>query len=355
MTYAHKEIQGRMITIKEIARQLEMSTTTVSNVIHGKTGEVSAETIDRVRTYLDKVGYVPNLNAQNLAGNQSHIIGVVIKTRGDRYINILSEPFVSTILGSIERSIREAGYYMMLYISEDMTDILDKVAAWNTDGLLLFWMMDEDALRVYKKYRKPVVCIDTYISRDIIDQFENSFVNIGLEDEEGTYRATRYLTGLGHKKIAFLSDNRVAGVDMRRFNGYRRALKEAGIGFEEEDFFELQSGKHDINGSIDSLADKAARYSAVICCSDVYASMLISSCQRKGIDIPGELSVIGFDDTFPGTLCHPPITTVHQDIEEKGYLAIKTLLKMIQGERPENDQIIMKPTLVVRDSTSVPK
>ena len=343
-----------MITIKEIAKELNMSTTTVSNVIHGKTGEVSSDTIERVRSYLDKVGYVPNLNAQNLAGNQSHIIGIVIKTQADRYLNILSEPFVSEILGSIEQVIREAGYYMMLYISEDIADILNKVAAWNTDGLMLFWMLDDDAPRVYKRYRKPIVCVDTYISSDVADQLGGTLVNIGLDDEDGAYKAVSYLTGLGHRKIAFLSDSKDAGVDLKRFRGYRRALEEAGIEYSDRDFFELRSGRHEITESMERLAIKARNYTAVICCSDVYACMLIGACEKAGIKIPQELSIIGFDDTFPSTLCRPSITTVHQDIAGKGRLAINTLLSMVRGEKPESNEVIMQTSLIVRNSTAPP-
>ena len=339
-----------MITIKDIARQLDMSTTTVSNVIHGKTKEVSQETIERVRAYLDKVGYVPNLAAQNLAANQSRIIGVVIKTRKDRYMNILSEPFVSRILGVIEQEIREAGYFMMLYISEDMMDILNKVAAWNTDGLLLFWMVDDDALRVYKRYRKPVVCVDTYISREVIDQFEHSFVNIGLEDEKGTYDAVSYLLKLGHQRIAFLSDDR-SGVNRERYKGFCRALDEAGKEHGEEDYFELNSGKDEIYESMAQLAKRAAGYDAVLCCSDVYACIFTKALERAGLEVPAGISVMGFDDTIPGVISRPSITTVHQDIEKKGELAIGTLLRMIQGETFENDQIILKTSIIEREST----
>ncbi|MBQ7507626.1 MAG: LacI family DNA-binding transcriptional regulator [Lachnospiraceae bacterium] len=338
-----------MITIKEIARQLNMSTTTVSNVIHGKTGEVSPETEQRVRSYLEEVGYIPNINARNLAANHSNIIGVVIKTRENHYMHILSEPFVSEILGGIEEMIRKAGYYMMLYISDDMADILNKVAAWNTDGLLLFWMLDDDALRVYKRFRKPVVCVDTYISEETRAQFENSFVNIGLEDEAGTHEAISYLIKTGHRRIGFLSDNH-EGVDLVRFRGYRRALEEAGIKYSNKDFFELCSTKGEIESSMKKLAEKAKKYEAVFCCSDVYASMLINSCERIGISVPEDLSVIGFDDTFPSRLSRPSITTIHQDIVERGRLSIELLLKMIIGEKPESDQIIMKPKLVIRES-----
>ncbi len=116
-----------MITIKEIASRLGLSTTTVSNVIHGKTKEVSAETIARVQKFLEEVEYVPNINARNLAQGQSKIIGVVLKTLDFRLWysdNILSDPFVAEMIGGIERAVREAGYYMMLYISDDIAEII---------------------------------------------------------------------------------------------------------------------------------------------------------------------------------------------------------------------------------------
>ena len=156
-----------MITIKEIASRLGLSTTTVSNVIHGKTKEVSAETIARVQKFLEEVEYVPNINARNLAQGQSKIIGVVLKTLDFRLWysdNILSDPFVAEMIGGIERAVREAGYYMMLYISDDIAEIIQHISIWNVDGLILFSMMDDDGNRVAAKYHKPIVCIDTYSS-----------------------------------------------------------------------------------------------------------------------------------------------------------------------------------------------
>ena len=172
-----------MITIKEIASKLGLSTTTVSNVIHGKTKEVSADTIERVQKFLEEVEYVPNINARNLAQGQSKIIGVVLKSLEFRLWhsdNILSDPFVSEMIGGIEKAVREAGYYMMLYISDDIAEIIQHISIWNVDGLILFCMMDDDANRVAAKYHKPMVCIDTYSTEKSDD-----FINVGLDDEQG--------------------------------------------------------------------------------------------------------------------------------------------------------------------------
>ncbi len=343
-----------MITIKEIAKQLEMSPTTVSNVIHGKTKEVSPETIERVRQFLEKVEYVPNMTARNLAQNKSKIIGAVLKTTEDRYSHILMDPFVSEMLGGIERVVREAGYFLMLYISDDIAEIIDRITSWNADGLLLFWMMDDDALRVHKKYRKPVVSIDTYMSRETAEKFQQSqFVNIGLEDEKGAYEATSYLIGRGHRKIAILTDKR-DGVDLVRFRGYRRALEDAGIEYSDRYFFELRSTRDEIGKSLERLAKKAEKVSAVFCCSDMFAAMFINACIRHGLRVPEDVSVVGFDDNIniSERLCRPALTTVHQDIAGKGELAAKTLIDLLQGKGAENSRIIMKTKLMERDSVA---
>ena len=257
-----------MITIKEIASRLGLSTTTVSNVIHGKTREVSAETIECVQKFLEEVEYVPNINARNLAQGQSKIIGVVLKSLDFRLwhsSNILSDPFVADMIGGIEKAVREAGYYMMLYISDDIAEIIQHISIWNVDGLILFSMMDDDGNRVAAKYHKPIVCIDTYSSKN-----NDDFVNVGLDDEKGTYDAVQYLISNGHRKIGFVTDNRV-GVDEQRFWGYRRALAEAGIEYSDKNFFFLKPGEE--NSQIKMLRSCAKKQKIIRRCFAARTSM----------------------------------------------------------------------------------
>ena len=343
-----------MITIKEIAKELNMSPTTVSNVIHGKTKEVSQGTIERVRDFLEKVEYVPNINARNLAQNQSKIIGMVIKSSEDRYAHILSDPFVSEMLGAIEQTVREAGYFLMIYISNDITDIIKRVATWNVDGLLLFWMLNDDAIRVYQSFRKPAVYIDTYVDWDAIEEIGKMYVNVGLEDEKGVYEAVSYLISKGHQRIGFLTDS-FNGVDRERFLGYRRALADAGIEYRDRNFFEIRTEKSKIDDSLARLAKKAKDFTAIFCCSDNFAAMMINACENIGIRVPQDISIMGFDDYLSGRLFRPGLTTMHQDISEKGAIAARTLIDMVQGNEPETHQIIMKTKLVVRDSVAAPR
>ena len=337
-----------MITIKEIAAQLNMSTTTVSNVIHGKDREVSEEKRAIVREFLDKVDYVPNINARNLAQNESKIIGVALKARADKYENLIMDPFVSELIGGIEETIRNAGYFMMLYISRDTEKIMRYVSTWNVDGLILFGMIGDDGIRVSARYKKPIVCIDTYSIEGL-----KHFTNVGLDDEKGTYEMVKYIISCGHNRIAFMSDN-TNGVDYARFSGYRRALEDAGIEYKEEDFLKIRPRSEEIEESLEEMCLRSMEYTAVMCVSDLYAVTLMSALSDRGIRIPEGISIAGFDDNMLGSLHRPALTTVHQDVKQKGVVAAQTLLKQLKGEKTEH-QITLPTRLVIRDTVTTPR
>jgi LacI family transcriptional regulator len=337
-----------MITIKEIAQKLNMSTTTVSNVIHGKEGEVSEEKRKIVQDFLDQVDYVPNINARNLAQNESKIIGVALKARADKYENLIMDPFVSELIGGIEETIRNAGYFMMIYISRDTEKIMRHVSTWNVDGLILFGMLDDDGIRVSTRYKKPIVCIDTYSIEGL-----KHFTNVGLDDEAGTYEMVKYIISCGHKKIAFMSDN-TKGVDLARLTGYKRALEEAGIEFKEEDFLKIRPKSDEIDESLEEICRRSLDYTAIMCVSDLYAVTLMSALQDRGIRVPEGISIAGFDDNMLGSLYRPALTTVHQDVKKKGVVAAQTLLKQIKGEETDH-QITLPTRLVIRDTVTKPR
>ena len=332
-----------MITIKEIAKQLNMSTTTVSNVIHGKTGEVSYETQVKVQEFLQKVDYVPNINARNLAQNESKIIGLALKARADKYENLIMDPFVSELIGGVEETIRNAGYFMMLYISSDTSEIMRHVSTWNVDGLILFGMIGDDGIRVSEKYKKPIVCIDTYSIEGL-----KHFTNIGLNDEQGTYDITNYLISKGHKKIAFLSDN-MNGVDLARLNGYKMALADAKIPYKKSNFIKIRPKADEIEESLDEICKQSKDFTAIVCVSDLYAVTLLAAMEDRGIRVPEDISVVGFDDNMLGKLHRPALTTVHQDVKVKGITAADTLLKQLAGNKTPN-QIQLPTHLVIRDT-----
>ena len=332
-----------MVTIKELAKRLNLSTTTVSNVIHGKTKEVSPSTIERVQKALIEYDYIPNINARNLAQNKSKIIGVAMKARADKSPNLFSDPFIAEMVGGIEKIIRNSGYFMMIYVSHDLKEIMKQVSTWNVDGLIAFGIGDDAIGMIRERYKKPIICIDGYLTGG-----HPEIVNIGLEDEKGTYDAIRHLIGKGHRKIAFLSDD-VDIVDRERLKGFRRAVEEAEIGYREEDFLRLHPWEDKIEASLDEISDRLRAYTAVFCVSDLYAVRLMTFLNDRGVRVPEDISVVGFDDNLLGKFFRPALTTVHQDAEKKGTLAAETLISMLNGKEVPED-IVLETYLVVRDT-----
>lgn len=323
---------------------LGISTTTINNVIHGKTGEVSKATIEKVQKMLEEYEYVPNMNARNLAKNKSKIIGVAMKARKEKYDNALKDSYFGELIGAIEKSIRESEYFMMLYVSDDLREILKYVSTWNVDGLILLGMLGDDCIMLKKKFKNPMVFIDSYFCQDVME-----YVNVGLEDTKGSYEITKYLLQCGHRKIAYLADNCI-GVDQERLIGYKMAIEEYGISYQEEDFFLISPGEKEITSSFAEIYRNASQYTAIFCSSDYYAAFIINYLKDQGKNIPEDISVVGFDDNHYAQLVRPALTTVHQDVAQKGEIAVEKLLALIQGETIEESKIILPVKLVIRDS-----
>lgn len=336
-----------MITIKEMAEMLDLSTTTVSNVINGKTSEVSKQTAEKVQKLLDEYDYVPNMNAKNLAQNHSRLIGIVLKGRKDKYEKIFADPFHGELISSLEAAIRTNGYYMMLYTSEDINEIVRNVVSWNTEGLILIGMLHDDYLKIKSKYKKPVVLVDSYTPKNIA-----KYVNIGLDDEQGGYLMTKYLLDCGHRKIAFLADN-MEGVDYIRYLGHQRAFQEYNLNIDLDNLIMIRPSKYERQRNMEEIYAIVHKYTAFMCCSDYYAVTLMKYLRERGIRFPEDLSITGFDDNLYAQISYPALTTIHQDISQRGTMAVEYLLKIIDGWVPKTADVYLPVSLVIRDSVKI--
>jgi LacI family transcriptional regulator len=333
-----------MITIKEMANMLGLSTTTVSNVIHGKTKEVSQETIDKVNKLLEEYDYVPNINARNLASNKSRLVGVGIIAKKN-YKNYLKDPFASEVIGAIERELKKNGYYLMAYFSDDAQEVIHTVTSWNVDGMILIGMRQEDCELFQKKYKKPQVYIDSQLSGVTFHG-----VNIGLEDKKGGYLLARHLIEQGHRNILFLADN-FQGIDYARYCGFEEAMKEAGYPFSKDNnFMKIDSGEEELEKSLDEVYKVWNRYTALFAASDFYALRIINKLWDNGIKVPEDVSVVGFDDNMYAKMARPSITTVHQNPTRKGELAVEYLMRQLGGETMVDINIDLPVELIVRDT-----
>lgn len=329
-----------MITIAEIAEILGVSSTTVSNVINGKTNQVSQKTVDRVNSALKKYNYTPNLSAVNLAKKNSKIIGMVLICEKGERDNYLLDPFTAEIIGAVEHSVRKIGFHLMLYISPDMEAIINWIKSWNMDGLIVLGLKDSTNKKLKANFSKPFVTIDSYLS-------DPNNYNVGFNDREGAYLMTKYLIESGHKDILFIADNQV-GVDFYRYCGYKDALSESNL---DEHFFKIPIVDEERSFSYDILSKMVDSYTAFLCASDFYCANIISALSDRGISVPQDISVTGFDDTYLAKIYRPRLTTIRQCVAKKGSEAVKMLTELIKDEIPKNKKINLKPELIIRDSS----
>lgn len=332
-----------MITIKEMANMLGISTTTVSNVIHGKTTEVSKETIEKVTRLVEEYEYVPNINARNLASNKSGIIGVGVVCK-EKDSNYLKDAFVSELVGEIERELKKNGYFIMLYFSDSAEEMIRTITSWNVDGMILFGMREEECALIQKRFRKPQVFVDSYLG-----SIKLRGVNIGLDDRRGGYEMGRYLIGQGHRDILFLADN-FYGADYERYCGFSAAMTEAGCPIGQSNFFKLGSGEAELERSLAELYRICGKYTALFAASDYYALRIINYLWDKGVCVPRDISVAGFDDNIYSKMSRPGITTVHQSTKQKAELAVAYMMKLLAGEVLRDNWVILPVTLAIRDT-----
>lgn len=332
-----------MVTLKDIAKKANVSVTTVSNVIHGNHRRVAPETIEKIRAIIQESNYVPNMTARSLVNKLSKIIGVINHVVPEKSGSFISDPFHSVIIEGIEEKLREKGYYLMIRTVYSEDELFSLLRNWNIDGLILTGLFQDEFFEKLVKADVPFVLVDSYIDKQKV-------LNIGLEDCNGGYMATKYLIDKGHRDIVFASPIiKQNGVVEERFKGYKLALKEAGIPFDKKNVYQQEIS---ITEGIELGHKLASRtdITAIFATADILAAGIISGLNEHGKRVPDDFSVIGFDDLYISSLTAPRLTTIHQDTQEKGKVAAESLINVIEGNPVINNNIILPVKLVERHS-----
>lgn len=336
-----------MATIKQIAQKAGVSPTTVSNVLHGNTAKVSPATLEKVQAILKEENYAPNMGAIILAHSNSRIVGVIMFMEARSDETVLEDPFTSTILGVIEEEIRSNDYFMMIHTTADIDEVLRLAATWKLDGLILLWVPGEICSTIRKSIDTPVVFIDCYFDDD-----GQAYHNIGLEDRLGGYEMTQYLLSMGHTRIAFLSSVwGFPGSDHARHGGFKQAFRDKGLPLSDEHFISLSRNRQERQEQYRRLTTEPT-FSALFFSADYYAADAINFFQDNRVDVPGQISVVGFDDNIFSRLVSPRLTTVHQDVAQKGRCAVSMLMKLMKDEPVVEANVRLPVQLVIRDSVT---
>lgn len=333
-----------MVTIKEIARQAGVSTTTVSNVLHKKNARVSAETIEKVERLLAENNYIPRLGLNALTNRSSRIICILITTpefaRGSAY----ETPFYGNMLGHLEHLLRERGYYIMIFSDKNVEEIEKMTVGWNVDGIITISMPYRHLQKIAGLSETPIVSIDM----DEMPEGNETYYQITSEDKKGGREMARYLIQQGIKRIVYLA-NVDHGADHLRFVGIREAVREADceILLEEKrlprDYRERKKCYQDFLKYVGT--DTALFFS-----TDFNAAEMISFLHRNHVKIPDEISVAGMDDDVFASIVYPRLTTIRVNVEEKAETAVEVLMKLINGEECEKNVYKTTVQLIKRES-----
>ncbi len=333
----------RNTTIKDVAKEANVSVATISYVLNGKES-ISEETKSRVYAAMEKLNYIPNLSARGLVKNTSKLIGVVIPQTEPGSKLMFSNTFYSEIMSSIEYHARLRGYHVLISATDANESYFTLAKQRNLDGIIIIGAYPDGFYEEIKKAQIPIVLIDSYFS-------DHYFHSIRINDQYGGYLATKYLLDMGHREIGiFTGKIKEGGVVKKRYDGYLDALREYGIEPDSKKVFEgimdYESGL--INAQ--KLIDNKTKVTAVFCIADILAIGAIKGFIKKGVKIPEDISIIGFDNLAISEYIMPGLTTIQQNISGKGEEAVNLLFNSMSGTFNTKQETILPISIVERES-----
>lgn len=329
-----------MATIKDVAALAGISYTTVSHVVN-KTRPVSEEARLKVEAAIKSLDYVPSAVARSLKAKTTATIGLLVP-------NSLN-PYFAELARGIEDYCERNGYCVILCNSDDNPDkqrsYLRVLLEKRIDGLIVASAGGDSGLaQGLAGVRTPMVIVDRGLEGLDADM-------VRIDHEYGAYLATRHLLELGHRDIATIGGPAHTSVAQMRLAGYCRALQEAGVEVPKERMLESDFTSTGGYSAATILLEKNPP-SAIFAGNDMIGIGVLRAAAERNVRVPSELSVIGFDDIQMSRYVYPALTTVGQSILQLGEMAAEVLLRRIATPELATDQRIVRPSIVMRESTA---
>lgn len=326
------------VTLEEIARAAGVSPSTVSRILNGS-ARVLPEKRKAVEEAIARFNYRPNVLARSLASGKTDTIGVLTQT--------VSSPFYAEWLRGIEDGLSEPGFTPLFVSSrwnvKDEMSRVEQFIARRVDGMILLHaQLDEASLIDYSRHAPLLV-----LGRSV--QNSAALASLPIDNLQGARDATRHLIEQGHRKIAFIAGPPNHEDAIERLDGYRLALEEAGIGFDAE---LVEQGDYLETGGVaamERLFAQGPAFTAVFCSNDQTAYGARLTLFHRGLRVPEDISLVGFDDLPTSSYMTPPLTTVRQPTYEIGRLAAQGIVQMIRKQPVALNPIPL--TLVTRETT----
>lgn len=328
-----------MATIYEVSELAGVSLATVSRVMNNS-GRVSPKTREKVLAAMQELDYQPNSIAQSLASKTSNCVGVLVSE--------LHGPIFGALVSSIEEELRKAGKFTIFAVGHSdeakEKEGINFLISRNCDALILHLeaISDQELLE-----QKNNVIPFALINRSV-QGLEGSCIS--LNNELGGYQATKLLLEMGHRDIAYISGP-LSWLDAsERLAGHKRALAEFDVSFNPQLMIE---GNYLVIGgeeAMQQLFEQNEPFTAVVCANDEMAVGAMEVIRSRGLSIPDNVSVVGFDNVRWAPFLSPKLSTVNNPIRDMGRMAARWVLKHVYGESEEDIQTVFEPVLVKRES-----
>jgi LacI family transcriptional regulator len=335
-----------MVRLKDIARYANVSVMTVSKALRDEP-DVSDATKSRLKALARQMGYVPDSSAQGLRTKTTKLFGLVIPS--------ITNPVFARIVFAIEDRAHELGYDVLITHTlnkpEREETCIRRLLSRRVDGLFVspVYRFEAEA-RIYQEIlaRKiPTVLLGPPAP------FCKSFPSVEIEELVAAYNMTRHLLKLGHKRIAYLTGPTVAPWAHDRFEGYRRALREANVEPDDKLVFAAGSTIEDGAKAALQMLNEKFEATAVQAVNDLVAVGCAETLMAQGMKIPGDISVAGFGNVLVAEYFRVPLTTVRQPKFRLGIAAVDAMMKMLHGEPVRSQRLLAE--IIERESTAPPK
>jgi len=337
------------ITIKDIAKELGVSTSTVSKALKDSY-EISESTKKRIKAFADFYHYKPNSLALKLRNQKTQVIGVVIPE--------IVHHFFSKVIQGIEEVSNQKGYNIMICVSNESYDKellnIEMLANGSVDGLLISLAKETQKMQDFKHFDE---LIENKVPFVLFDRIEDSINcdKIIIDDEGGAYKATKFLLEKGCKKIALITTPDYVTVGKLRNNGYVKALQKFGIEKDPSIILKIEQLDDDHEGiykQIKKLLFVKNPPDGIFAVNELYAALAMKIAKERGLKIPQDIEIIGFTDGIISEFSSPSLTTVAQHGYTMGKQAAEMLINRIENKIKDNFQTeIISTTITVREST----
>jgi len=326
------------ITMHEIAKKLNLSIATVSRTLSGKADGVSEETKRTVLEAAARYGY-----------KKRRTIGKSVAFVIDKDLFNLSSQFYASIISGVEEELIKSKYYFQFNSLEKENFDLTRINLNFSDlaGVILIGVYHDDFVLKLKDIAVPMVLVDYYIPTEDIPV-------VLIDNTDGILKGAKYLAGLGHRRVAFIAGDRADTATHDRLYGYTRSC--VIYGFEQnESLIEECRGRLDESfAAMNRLLKRKPHPTAVMAHNDIIAIGAMDAIKQKGLSVPHDISVMGFDDIGLASEVVPPLTTLHVPKRAMGSMAVQRLLQVIKGEIETVNKLLLPTELVVRSSTAAP-